>query len=411
MHTGRGTTIGRQLAVGVVMRYDAVQFEKPTRTANGYLRCDATLTRVGVFEYRKKDGQTRRELRLPDEVFHADALGSFELVPLTNNHPREPLTSRNTRRYQAGTVQDIRRDGEHIGARILITDEDAIAAVEAGKRQLSCGYTCDLEQRPGFTAGIEGVQDGLRYDAIQRNIVGNHVAIVDRARAGATATIHLDADDAVMVTDTNPTGPAPGPEGKPNMGKVRIDGIDFEMEDAAAQAVTMVIARRDELETATTTAAAQLSAEQARADKAEEELAAEKKAREDSLSDDAVRDLVATRVALVTAAAKVMGDDFKADDLSADDIKRAVVLQVSPAAKEKLDAADAAYVNARFDAAIEKWQADQDKKPSASQSVRHATAPGTQSAARYDAAEARRRMVDHNQQMGISPIRPTTPDA
>lgn len=394
------------------MRYDAGEFSSPVKTPNGYLRCDARITKVGVFEYRLGNGKIRRELRLPEEVFKADSLASFDDVPLTNDHPRERLDSRNTRRYQAGTVRDVRRDSEHVAARVLITDDDTIRAAEAGKTQLSCGYTCDLEERPGVTDGIEGVPDGLTYDAIQRNIVGNHVAIVDKARAGASASLHLDADDAVMVsmasTNPEPAGPAPGPHRRRPMAKVRIDGVDYEMDETAAQAVSKVLARVDAADEALAAAKKESAEHAARADKALEDLEVEKKARADAGSPDTVRAAVKERVSLETTAAKILGDDkLKLDDMSDDEIRRAVVLKVSPAAQEKLDAGDEAYLGARFDAAVESWKVDQDKKPTRSQSVKGAAAAGS---VRVDAAEARRRMIESNHAMGQDPIRATTPN-
>ena len=39
-------------------------------------------------------------------------------------------------------------------------------------RELSCGYYCDLDETPGE-------YEGQRYDARQRNIRGNHLALVE----------------------------------------------------------------------------------------------------------------------------------------------------------------------------------------------------------------------------------------
>lgn len=396
------------------MRYDAGEFSAPVKTANGYLRCDARITKVGVFEYRLRDGSTRRELRLPEEVFRSDSLATFDDVPLTNEHPRERLDSKNTRRYQAGTVRDARQDGDHIAARVLITDDVAIADAEAGKRQLSCGYNCDLETRPGVTSGIQGVPDGLQYDAVQRNIVGNHVALVERARAGASAQLHLDADDAVMVGHPADvmqfTGRRPGPSRRSRpMVKVRIDGVDFEMDESAGQAVGKLLARADAADEALADAKKATAEAQAKADKALEDLAAEQKARADAASGDVVRAAVKDRVSLETTAAKVLADDtVKLDEMTDADIKRAVVLKVSPSAEDKLDAGDDAYLAARYDAAVEGWKADQDARATAatpaSQSVRAAAGSNL----RVDAAEARRKMVEDNLAMGRDPIRPST---
>ena len=59
---------------------------------------------------------------------------------------------------------------------------------------------------------------GMGYDFIQRNIRANHVAIVDRARAGDSARIRLDSADAVLVEE----------EG--NTVKIKLDGaVEFDV--------------------------------------------------------------------------------------------------------------------------------------------------------------------------------------
>ena len=182
-----------------VRRWDSGTVGKVERTDQGYLRCDAKITKTGVFAYRQPGGTVRRELRLPEEVFDDSALRSFGLSPLTNGHPPVMLNARNTARYQVGSVVEPKQDGDHVSAYVQITDSDAIEAAEAGRRQLSCGYTCNLERRSGVTHGIEGVPDGLHFDAIQRDIRGNHVAMVDAARAGSTVQLRLDQADAFQV--------------------------------------------------------------------------------------------------------------------------------------------------------------------------------------------------------------------
>lgn len=395
----------------MALRYDSGEFSSPTRTPNGYLRCDAKITRIGVFNYKLADGSSRAELRLPGEVFRDASLSSFEDVPLTNNHPREKLTSKNTRKFQAGNVKRVRKHDEHVAANVLITDEDAINEAENGKTQLSCGYNCDLDFTPGVTAGIAGVPDGLHYDAIQRKIVGNHVAIVNKARAGTDSALHLDAEDAVMVDDQTP---AKTPTGKPiagtggkTMQTLRIDGVDFEMSDQAVQAVTKITSRLDQIEGTTKKLADELSQAKARADKADEDLAAEQKARKEDSSDDKVQLAVKSRVALERSASDILKDDsLKLDEMPEAEIKKAVVIKLSPGATEKLDAGDDAYLAARFDAAVESWKEDQAKKPKPAHAVRESVTPTGDM--RFDAKAARLRMVAENYKMGREPIRATT---
>lgn len=177
-----------------------IALQKPTKLSNGWMRIDGRITRTGVFTYRLPDGKLRRELRLPEEVFKADTMQSFALVPVTDEHPPAFLDATNTKEYARGSVAGtLRQDGQFVAGEMLVTDADLIAKLEGGKaREISCGYTCDLEESPGEL-------NGERYDAIQRNIRGNHVAIVERGRAGPEARVRMDA--AVCTEDGDPDQP------------------------------------------------------------------------------------------------------------------------------------------------------------------------------------------------------------
>lgn len=404
-----------------VLRFDRGELQGPERLSNGYLRCDARITRVGVFSYLNKDGSIRRELRLPTEVFNADSLQSFEDVALTNGHPGEALTSKNTKRYQCGHARDVRQDSEFVAARVTLTDEAAITAAENGKRQLSCGYNCDLELGEGVTSGTEGIADGLRYDAIQRNIRGNHLAIVGKGRAGSDASLRLDAEDRIQVADDwRPPDPIP----EATKMKIKIDGVEFEIENGpAAQAVQKVIARVDELKDGLEKAIKGIATEKARADEAEEKRDEAIKTVEEAAKPDRVDELVKARVALVESARKVLGDKDKDgktltfDGMSDDEIRRAVLIKISPKAEAKIDALEgetqAAYLGARFDQAIETFEPSKDKNKKGNAglaTVRKLTtdadadADGDGDGNRVDADEARARMIKENQERGTRPI-------
>lgn len=335
------------------MRYDIGEFRKPERTPQGFLRADAVLTRVGVFTYRNKDGSVRRELRPPEEVFKPDSLRSFAQAPVTNLHPTEAVTADNVTKYSVGVVGErVDHDNRLVRSSVLIMDKASIEEVESDKkRQVSCGYTCDYDPTPGEW-------DGERYDGIQRNIVGNHVALVTAGRAGPEASIRLDADDAIQIEDTQT--PASGQQGSTMKTRIRIDGIDCEVDEQQAQMMQRALEKRDseivQLQGTAKSLAADLDKHRARADALEDELKKEKAARADALNPDKVRDLVKSRVALEQQAATILGNDTKLDSLDDSAIKKAVVLHFSPEAK--LDGQSDAYVQARFDQAIEQSKAE-----------------------------------------------------
>ncbi len=320
----------------------------------GYLKTDAHITRVGVFVYKDSDGNDRRELRHPEDVFNLDALGSFGLVPFTNDHPGEPLNATNTARFQVGTVSGARRDEDsrHVVASVLITDASTIEAAEKGKRELSCGYKCDLEERAGITKDIPGVPDGLEFDARQRNIRGNHVALVDRGRAGGSVALRFDHGIEIVE---------PTLQRKPKMNEtIKLNGVDFEVPTQVAQAIRASSDKKDQeilTERGRADAAEKKCCEEkTRADTAEEKATKLEERIDSTVSPEAIQKAVSARVSLETDARKVLGEkdadgkEIKLDGKSDSEIRVLVVKHVSPDLdlKDKEDA----YVAGQFDFAV-----------------------------------------------------------
>lgn len=174
-----------------VYRTDIGSLRPVERRDDGTIVVDAYLTKCGVFPYRQQDGSTKFELRLPEDVFDSASMKSFEGRVVTNNHPPGMVDARTAREYAVGCLLGVpTRDGDHMRGRLSVYDEQTVGDMESGKLQVSNGYTCDTVETPGIHP-IYG-----KYDAIQKNIRGNHVAIVDRARAGVTASARMDAERA-----------------------------------------------------------------------------------------------------------------------------------------------------------------------------------------------------------------------
>lgn len=158
-------------------------------TNDGYMTASPRVARTGVQLYRgsevgMKDKAVVRVYRPEDEVFSQDALASLTHKPLTNDHPSEPVTADNWKKYAVGQVGDEAvRDGEAVRVPMVLMDKAMIQQVQDGKRQLSVGYTCDIIDEAGTAP------DGSAYDAVQRNIRGNHIAIVQDARGGPRLAI------------------------------------------------------------------------------------------------------------------------------------------------------------------------------------------------------------------------------
>ena len=152
---------------------------------DGSVSTMARAVRTGIQEYTGSelgliDRKVVRVYRPESEVFSKDSLQSFSHATVTINHPPVLVDSENWKEYAAGEVStDVLRDGEFLAVPLLLKDAAAIAAVNSGKVELSAGYTADIELTDGVTP------DGQPYDAIQRNIKINHLALVDNAHAGS----------------------------------------------------------------------------------------------------------------------------------------------------------------------------------------------------------------------------------
>ena len=170
-----------------VLRLDSIPLVKATYTPEGYLEDTPILTSTGIFEYTNPDGSIRRELRLPEEVFKPESLASYCGKPICITHDAGLITKDNVHENAVGTIlSEGFRDGASVRAKIIIHDTDEMKL--AGLKELSLGYNLDLDETPGEW-------NGQPYDAVQRNIVINHLALVLEARAGEQARLNIDSRD------------------------------------------------------------------------------------------------------------------------------------------------------------------------------------------------------------------------
>lgn len=180
------------------MKYFASKIsENLHKTPEGYLLAiGVSIGRTGEMEYGR--GETPLEVgsdgivrvsRTEKELFSPKTIASFQGKPFTIRHPEQFVDASNWKVLAKGVLQNVRRgEGEQdqdLVADLLITDQDAISLVEGGVRQLSCGYEAEyLQTGPG--AGI------------QKNIVGNHLALVEEGRAGDAYKINDHKGDSSM---------------------------------------------------------------------------------------------------------------------------------------------------------------------------------------------------------------------
>ncbi|GGZ21791.1 DUF2213 domain-containing protein [Asticcacaulis endophyticus] len=285
---------------------DAVTVAGTRRSADGYLIAEARAVRTGVQIYTGSemgvtDKAVVRVYRPAEEVFSDESLRSASHMPITIDHPKDGVTADNWKELAAGEVSTLaKKDGEWVQFPLIVKDAAAIKAFEAGKRELSAGYTCVIDWVPGVTA------DGEEYDAVQRHIKFNHLALVDRARAGSKArigdgAISWGAAPITVADERNPHMPD-------NLRNVMVDGLSVSTTDQGAQAIDKLTKDRD-------AAAAKLSdadtAHKAAIASKDEEigtLKADLKKAQDGAPKPADLDkLVADRAALVSTVNKLDG--------------------------------------------------------------------------------------------------------
>lgn len=243
-------------------------------TGEGFLICrNVPISRTGDQEYMGWEigipgaggGQIVTVHRPPEEVFSTAALASFEGKPVTNDHPPVLIGPDDVKTYEMGHAQNVRRgDGEweeYTLADLHIHDRELIDAVQSGKREISCGYECE------YVPNGDGTYT-------QRNIRGNHVAVVEQGRAGKRAAI-LDSDKKK----------AKEPERKGNMNK---KGLFFKLFGQAVKDKSP-----EEIEQMAMDAAAALESEKPADGQAEGQK--EEPAKE-TASDEAVIDAIAEKI-------------------------------------------------------------------------------------------------------------------
>ncbi len=330
------------------LKLDAIKNDKYQMTPQGFLRCDARVTRAGIFEY-VEDGRRIREYRSPEEVFSRASLDTLRLVPLTFLHPAEKVvTVDNVRQRQVGgTGENITHDDEFVTCTVQITDKDTVAYVlhrqRSGKEvELSCGYDAEVIPTPG-THPKEG-----HYDAVQKNIRYNHLSIVPRGRAGSSVKLKLDEEENNVVRFIKKALKVDG---------FSMDAIDQEVPKEAGGVLGRISDKLDEAVVVIGNQAARVveltakvDAHQAKIDTLTEENKT-LKADNAGLLDPAgevLQGLVAGRRALEDMAGAL---EIKADGLDNQAIKVAVIQKSSP--EFKADGKSEEYINARYDAVVE----------------------------------------------------------
>lgn len=371
------------------MRVTRINFAGPTRgvrpTPQGGLCVEAAVARSGVLPYSDGTGRSWTEYRPEEEVFHPDSLASLRGATVTDEHPAALVTPETFSAVSRGhAADDVRRDGDFVVVDLLVQDGALCRKVDAGeRREVSCGYTCEVDPTPGVTP------EGERYDAVQRNIRHNHVALLAPGEGRSGPEVALRMDGAAVEVRRDAAGES--------MKIIKLKGgreikLDAAEDPAAAQgAVDELQQKADEggeaiaaceaAQTALTDAMTQIAVLSGKLKAAEAAKEAPPAVTEDMVPDEVLDAALAKRLTLHDEARKVLGAEAKMDGLKPAEIRAKVIGTAFPSVK--LDGLSADRVQGLYDAALLGATERNDGLANA-----HRAAAGADPETRTDAADA-----------------------
>jgi hypothetical protein len=296
---------------------------------NGWIEIkDNPISKVGVFPYlgRQVDpsfppDQIVMVLRDRDELSNPETIESFKLVPWIDEHvmlgPRESgLTPPEMKGIEGVIGENVYFDEakQQLCANLKVFSDNMDDLIEGGKRELSMGYRCRYEVS-------SGVWNGIRYDAIQRDIRGNHLALVKEGRMGPDIAVL----DHVFTFDMKEPTMADKDEDKKGMDAVvaEVKKMSEDMKAICDRLDSMDKKAKDEEEDPAIAADKAAKDKKAKDESEEEEKkkdAEDKKGMDAAIKsavDAAVAPLVETITALKAGGTKAMlGEVRRRDDLA-----------------------------------------------------------------------------------------------
>lgn len=338
---------------------DSIEVSGFRKTQGGYLVADAKIARTGIYVYHGSD-LGRPELgevkiyRPPESVFDQESMASFAHKPITNDHPPEDVTASNWKKYAVGYSGDqVVRDGEFVKVPLMVADSASVTDIENGKKELSAGYGTEIFFEDGVSP------EGEAYQARMGKPIGNHIAIVQKGRAGSECRIGDSYHQAY------PTKKEIEPMAD-TFRAVIVDSVSYQMTDQAAQVVeklqaslrdttgklqakdgeiaalkaahlTSIQAKDGEIDALKSTHASAIQAKDG-------EIAAVKA---QVPGPEALDAALQQRLGLFDVARRTLGDSFDAKGKSNDDIRREVVRK--RLGDSALEGKPVEYVNAAFD--------------------------------------------------------------
>ena len=152
------------------------------------------LSKVGVFDYTgasigaSDPGRIYKVYRPAEELADPACIDSFKLLPWIDDHVMlgdGPGYKAAEDKGVHGVIgEDVYFDAAAgiLRGNLKVFSKSHASAIERGKRELSCGYRCTYDFTPGEF-------NGQKYDVVQRQMRGNHLASVKEGRMGPDVAV------------------------------------------------------------------------------------------------------------------------------------------------------------------------------------------------------------------------------
>lgn len=169
---------------------------------------DNVVSKEGVFEYRENQvihgGDFNKIVKVYRPFSELEkGIKTFEQLPVLLGHEMIGKDAKNgydntpyDKKGGSGVMFNLRaQDGKAI-ADIKVFSEKLLKHIDGGGKALSLGYYCKFKPE-------SGIFNGQEYQYVQHDIVGNHIASVERARCGTDVKINdqMDTEDFMIMDE------------------------------------------------------------------------------------------------------------------------------------------------------------------------------------------------------------------
>lgn len=163
----------------------------PSDGPGGSVLLEGVVAHPGIYLYADGKGGMIRELVPRATLWDASTAETLGRTPVTIEHPSVFVNDSNVQELSHGDVDGELVEGKngYVKIKMAIRTAEAKDAIANGKRQLSPGYLCWIDDTPGVDPEFG------EYDSVQTRREYNHVALCDAARGGAVCAIRVDSEE------------------------------------------------------------------------------------------------------------------------------------------------------------------------------------------------------------------------